>query len=436
MTKIIIAGAGVGGLVCAQRLVKKGYEIILFEAKARNELSYAWYDDIRFDVFEKTDIEPPAREFYEQKSKWVFVSPDQQNRIPVPPAKPMEEVSISRRALTDYLMSLVEKNIQTHFETAVESLIIEDNFVKGVKAGGKEYLADLVIDCTGMRSPLRAQANISPQIPADADKNGIMYGYRAFYKRAENSEAPTIASTLYLKHQDSVGISWCNLNPRNEVDVLIGRIGTPLTDEIISEALADLRRGNPILSEELVRPAVQTTIAVSAPLSCIVTNGYVLLGDSAYMTMPIMGSGIESSMKAGKILAEVITDEQLTHFSAVELWEYQEEFFDEFGEDYVFIDVMKRWLLDLPPADINWVFGAGLVTDEDLAIISTDGGKLKVSSILKKVGILFKRFDIVRAALKQLRVALKAKKHVGKLPEKYDAEKFAKWQAKYEGFFK
>ena len=49
--KIIVAGAGHGGLVAAANLAENGYDVEVFESKQRQELGYDWSDTIDRDTF-------------------------------------------------------------------------------------------------------------------------------------------------------------------------------------------------------------------------------------------------------------------------------------------------------------------------------------------------------------------------------------------------
>ena len=48
--KIIVAGAGHGGLAAAAELAKAGYDVSVYEAKKRNELGHDWEDRFSFDL--------------------------------------------------------------------------------------------------------------------------------------------------------------------------------------------------------------------------------------------------------------------------------------------------------------------------------------------------------------------------------------------------
>ena len=146
MKKIIVVGLGQGGALLAGKLALAGYDVEVFEKTSRGATSHDWHDDIRFDIFEICGIAPPPAHCYTQKSKWLFVSPDEKNSLKVPPAKPMEEVSVSRRGLVDHLVDIAENNgAKVHFDTTVERLVLDGDRVVGIVVDGKELYADLVV---------------------------------------------------------------------------------------------------------------------------------------------------------------------------------------------------------------------------------------------------------------------------------------------------
>ena len=427
---------GQGGMVAAIRLAKQGHEVTIFEKNKRGEVSYDWRDDIRADVFEAAGLPMPPSDVYCQKSKWLFVSPNEEYSLPVPPCPPMEEISVYRTKLSEYFATLAqESGCKLVFETEVKSLAVQNDAIVGVCAEGKEELFDLVIDASGMRSPFRAQVPNKFEIQAQPGKSDVMFGYRAFFKRVEGATPrdPQINSTLYLKHLGSVGISWCNLNEDNLVDVLIGRVGE-LTDKEIEYTVEALRASNPILGTELVSEK-RVEICLRMSIARAVADGYVAIGDSAFMTMPLMGSGIESSMKAGRMFADFVEENNVQEFTAKNMWGFYHKYMTTLGTDFAFVDVLKRWALTLDPKTIDWVFGGGLIEKSDLALVTTDTSgekpKLSAKSIVKKVFLLLGHFGLVCKAVGCLTRSLKAKSVAKKIPAVYDEKKLAKWTKKY-----
>ena len=92
---------GQGGMVSAIKLAEAGYDVSIFEKQSRGHVGYEWRDDIRADVFQAVDLPMPDESVYCQKSKWLFVSPNEEYSLPVPPCPPMEEISVYRTKLSE-----------------------------------------------------------------------------------------------------------------------------------------------------------------------------------------------------------------------------------------------------------------------------------------------------------------------------------------------
>jgi len=262
-----------------------------------------------------------------------------------------------------------------------------------------------------------------------------MQACRAFFKPSEGVAKPDPDNSLTILHLDYPGIAWCNHNHLGEVDVLIGRIGK-LTQEEARLAIENLRFSNPILSDIELRTPTFAEICVRNPLPVPVADGYAAVGDSAFQTMPLMGSGIEASMKAGKYLYETVVAAGENKLTASVLWPYQVLFMEDIGASYMFIDVLKRWALSLPPKQINWLFASGAISESDLAMISTEkdpDAKPGSTSIARKAMILLKNPRLIGLAAGCLIRASFAKSIASKIPEKYDIQKIAKWKEKYDG---
>ena len=60
MKKIIVAGCGIGGLVAAVNLCKKGFDVTVYEARNRDELGHDWCDTVYKPSFDEAGIELPS----------------------------------------------------------------------------------------------------------------------------------------------------------------------------------------------------------------------------------------------------------------------------------------------------------------------------------------------------------------------------------------
>lgn len=434
MQKIAVIGLGQGGAVAGIKLAELGFSVDIFEKENKGEVSHTWYDDIRFDIFEFCSLPLPERECYTQKGKRLFIAPDEKNSLKVPSSKPMEEISISRRKLSEHLGKLCEEaGCSISYATKVDSLIIENEKVTGIIVNGESLSYDLVIDASGLFSPFRGQIPEKFGVQAMPGKNDVMRAWRGFYEWTPDTAAPEPDRNIYIKHLNSVGLSWCNLNDRDEVDVFVGRIGG-LTEEEKDIAVEKLYNNHDFFSKNVIRKGEWGNISLRCPLAGMVADGYVAIGDSAFMTMPMMGSGIEASMKAAIWLTELIKEKNITDFSAKNLWQYQVKYYNEMGAGYTFVDIVKRWVLNIDVNLLNWLFGCGAVTNEDMGLVSTDPDnpyKLTVGKILKKVAIVLKKPAIISQTGKWMLRGVKAKKTALAIPAEYDIDKVSKWQKKY-----
>ena len=98
-----------------------------------------------------------------------------------------------------------------------------------------------------------------------------------------------------------------------------------MSDAVYGNALDDIRRDNAIVGRELMKGGQLLQIPVRRPLSRFVANGYAAVGDSACMTIPMLGSGMASGMKAAKILADTLSDSVCDAFDTANLSRYQAE---------------------------------------------------------------------------------------------------------------
>lgn len=432
MKTAIIVGGNQTGLNAARLLAETGFSVKLFEAKKREDVAYDWTDDIDPKVFDELGLQRPDASIYYPKRLWTFVNPKENVKVHVTGGAQIGDISIYRRPLNDYFYKLVEGKAEINYETKVDGLVIENNAVTGVKIGEETLKADLVVDCAGAGSALRKSLPTEWKIQKEASANEAFVAYRGFFKRNENAPEPEYTNKAYLLHNGEKGISWCIVT-EDEVDILIGRIDK-ITKEQIDSALADLKKDNPTLSDELIKCGFCTLIPVRYPISRMVANGYVLMGDSAFMTIPMMGSGVVSGLLAGKFLAETL--QQNDDCSIENLWNYQVKFYAKHAS-FAGVDVLKRWLLSVEAKDIDFLFESGVIDEEILAGgVGGDGMKMPFKTILKKAWQGKRRLGLLLQLAGVMGKSDKANAIASAIPTTFDEEKVSAWQDELDGVYK
>ncbi len=309
--------------------------------------------------------------------------------------------------------------------------IIKDNWVKGVTLeSGEEVAADLVVDCSGVNSTLRRNLPDEWGIPHEVNPANVFVIKRYFFKR-NDVEGVNTRMNLYLKHLGENGISWCVDHPENgTIDVLVGRT-VELTDDNFDRALDDIKQDFPAISDEVAFGGDKAIIPVQRAISLMVADGYCLLGDSAFMTIPMIGSGMATSMIGARILSDVLSEN--LDFSKENLYKYQVAFMKEVGASNSGIDILKNWLLSIPAKDIDFLFGKKIISEKELASVGDANGlKLGFKDIIQKVVSGITRIPLLLRLVGALNRMEKQIKIANEIPEKWDAQSFTSWQSKYD----
>jgi flavin-dependent dehydrogenase len=452
--KILIIGAGHGGLTAAYGLSLGGHDVTVFERNEREKLSHDWHDDASLAVFKDLEIPMPPMGTYFRKREWSLNIPGTTEFMKLNQDPETLDFSFWRRPLAEILVKRAEDaGAKILFERNVESLITDGTGVSernsadilpslknnesirvlGIVADGEEIRGDLVIDSSGVLSPFRDELAKKNAV-STCKPNEVFYCFRAFYEANEGIERnPLHTNRCYAKYMDKQGISWCIEDPEGSINVLIGMTGG-LKNEELDEILANLKRDNPIIGEKILCGGTVSVIPVRYPAEKPMTDGYIAIGDAAFMTIPLIGSGIASSMRAGAMLAEAVNRDNSVNIKT--LWRYHVRFMKEIGAEHIAIDCIKRWLLAADTATLNAVFGLGVIAERDFIALIT-GGMLKLSlrEMLGKAVAGRKNIPLMANLGRMLLKSIMAAKAGENLPQEYDEKKVATWRKKIAKYF-
>ena len=439
MKNIVVIGANQSGLSFAKFAADAGFAVKVFEAKARDQVAYDWTDDMMEETFAQVGLPLPPEEIHTRKRSWTFIPPSKCVRVFVPVPEEELDFAMYRRPFNAWLEGMaVEAGAQVNYETRVDRMLIEDGRAVGVVlADGTKVDAGLVVDCGGVNSPIRTSLPDDFGIEQQIDPYDTFVVRRTFFNRPEGTKRPQYTNCAYLKHLGEGGISWCLLSyDEQRADVLIGRLGK-MTDARYKNALADLRRDNPIIGQTVMTGGELLRIPVRHPIATMVSNGYALVGDSAYMTIPMLGSGMAAGMRAGRFLADVIADPVGDPFSVENLYRYQKKYMKEIGAEHSAINMMKNWLLKAENEDIDFLLSKGIV-NKKMLVEASAGRMLRMTFPelvytglrgIKRIDLLLELALLMNRMEKQLAVAQN-------MPEQYDKEALKVWREKYEKAFK
>lgn len=429
MKKIIVAGAGHGGLIVATNLAKKGFDVTVIEQKKRKELGYDWTDVFNIKYFIEAGINIPKDLSSITKYNMTFYPPNlsfhKKNDVPIDDG----EIKMERKQIYDILIdNAIEAKVKFVYGEKIIKSIIRDNRVLGIETNSNNYYGDLIIDACGVNSPIRCSLDNDSDIEKELKINEKFYVYRAFYNNPNNI-MPEDNYRVYLMPHESKGVSWVAYE-KEYIDVLIGKFER-FDDKIVKNELKWLRKNNKIGFKKL-RGGDVVEIPIRRPINQMVYNGYVAIGDSAFMTIPLMGSGIANSARAANILVNVLIKNKDTNYNIDDLWDYQVNFYKNLGYDLAYKDILKETLINLDYKDINFIFESNILND-DILLKSTNDKELKFK--LKDIIIIAKEgFSRPKLLLKLIYTLLKCKKisrYCKNIPRAYSYKKLKKWKNKY-----
>ncbi len=457
LKKILIAGAGHGGIMAGSILAQNGFDVIIYEKENKEDLGYPWHDDLILETFQDCGLDFLESHDYHRKDNICFVSPNLKSLLFTNLPKEKREIAIDRKLLYRKLLTYAEqKGVKFRFSHKVIGPILKDDIIIGLKIQkeGEELRiqGDLIIDAAGIHSSVRSNLPKSYNIPANYERGEVFHTYRAYYdfineaNKIQNAniknEDGSWRFKTYFGFQNIRGIAWYRIT-ENQSDILFGKID-PYNDGEIEHLIEKLRKDNPTLGHKLKSGGFVADIPIRRAFEIFVGDNYAAVGDSASMTIPLTGSGIENSFRAGKMLAKIVqniyqnnnlsqnsksdVENPVTKYPIEDLWQYEYEYIKEIGSEMVGIQYLKDYMLTLPWEELDFLFEKQLIKAQDFE--SAMSGEEVNLSVFDLFGRIIRGFSKIGTLL-NLKSATdgvkKAQKTAHSIPKHYDAEKIKDW---------
>ena len=435
---ILVAGAGHGGLAAAADLARKGYDVTLLEQKAEDALGYDWTDIFSPGALIAAGVPYPSKSLYTYKGNMTFIPPAQSVALTQRVPENEREIKMERRDIYAHLIAHAKRcGVKFRFETAVTAPLLLGSRVCGVYAGEEKIYADLVIDACGMESPLRTALPDICGVEQEIGENNTAFVYRAFYERIGDF-APAHNYEVYLLNGGRREVAWVETEP-DYADVLIVRFA-PFSQDEADAVVEELRKTDPHIGAAVVRGGQFAKIPVRQPLSVMVADGYAAIGDSAFMTIPLIGSGIANALKASHILSETVLADKGCAFTADTLWKYQTGYYKLLGTGYAAMTCLKNALLTMEPAEVDFLFERGILTEKDVTITANTTNlqsmiKLSMKELIERAKKLCTDRILLTKILRIGSQMASATALCAMLPKTWAPQSVRKWAGSYNAFF-
>ncbi len=437
MKKIIVAGAGHGGLTAAAYLAEQGYIVKVFEKRKREELGYDWHDTIDAATFDYAGIKVDKKE-YSRRPNSTFYPPSLQTEVSIDAGPGQLEYSIDRKILYKHLIdNATKKGVTFYYEKEVLRPYLDKNDkVIGIVTAEGEIGADFVIDSTGLYSPLIKHLPSSYNIASNYGDYDVFWAYRAYFDLDTNAKITNADRfNFYFMFSGIKGLAWFKIN-EGMADVIVGAV-QPLNKAELENVIEKLRIAQPSIGYKLQRGGYAGDIPLKSTLPMLVGDNFALVGDAASMPIPLNGSGITHSIFAGKLLAETLisADKKKQEWTIENIWDYQVKYFTQVGSKMISINMLKNFLLKLTVEDLDFLFNRGILGAKELGAgaygqeITLDGKAIldKLKKGWRKPLLLLRIKSVVAKSKVAKQVALD-------IPKIYQVDTVKEWVGKIQSF--
>lgn len=389
---IIVAGGGLAGMIAAQSASyysKQRLSILVLDrnpeptigkktingwvcgdAVGKNTVDYMT-ERIKI-AWGNPEIEHPV------KGVMAF-SPDRETSIPFDgDGYMLNRQQLPQRQLRDAKKAGV--NIQ--YSVALRGLLYDNGTVVGVEGTNLvtnepfKKTAKIVVDATGVTSMLRNGLSINAKIERKIDRDDLESTGRHIMKFESGIEDKKEFDPDYcIIHLDQDiapgGYGWVFPKGKNKVNIGLGvqqkelikrnqRLGArdDVTKLINDYVKINKAIKNPKLSDDEMDSNNVTgnwQVSVRRQNDCLVANGYMLVGDSAWMPKPLDAGGIGPAIVAATILGKnAVNAIEANDVSEAGLWQYNIDFINDYGYKTAGLEIFRRLLQTLTNDQINY----------------------------------------------------------------------------------
>ena len=364
---------------------------------------------------------------------------------------------LNRRLLPQKQLNDAKKlGVEIRHGITLRSLLVDNNNVIGVEGEDSASKASfkktskLVIDCTGVTSILRSSLPIKSFIQRRIDRDDLEATGRYIY----NFEAAKVDQTYFDPHYCIIhldqnlapgGYGWVFPKGQNKVNIGLGvqqkafevrnkRIGIHTN---LKTLIDEYVKVNPVIAHPMVADQGidegngwgTWQVSVRRQNDCLVANGYMIVGDAAWMPKPLDAGGIGPAIVAATIAGkDAVYALQAGDITEMGLWNYNKDYINDYGYKTAGLEVFRRMLQGLTNEQINYGMKYFL---SKMDVDKIANGEHPEFTTVDKISV------IVRGALnRKLAEDLKYTANINKkLVEHYYAypdrpERFVEWQKK------
>jgi geranylgeranyl reductase family protein len=301
----VVIGSGPCGSYTALKLAQRGVKVTVFEE--HNQIGFPSHcaGHISIKGLANLGLLPLPKEIVENTFYAAHFHSPNGNKFSVRFQSPVTYAV--DRALFDKQLAdkATDAGAEYSLSSRVESLTIEDGFIKGVAVKHnnrtEKKTAGIVLDAEGVSSRLLRQTGL-----AGLDRHMLVNGVEAEVEDVKDVEPDAVE--VFLGEEYAPGFyGW--LIPKKDGKAKVGlgaRKGNP------KQLLQKLMTKHPAASRKLQSARILQTsfhpITLGGPVKQPYSNGFLAVGDAASQVKPTTGGGVVLGLTCANIAAEVASE--------------------------------------------------------------------------------------------------------------------------------
>ena len=317
---ILIVGGGACGSFSAFSAAKAGADAIVFEEHEAIGIPSYCAGHLSLSGLKCLELLSLPKKVVENEFRSAVLYSPSGKEFSVRFSSPVT-CAVDRELFDQYLAELAMKaGVQYRLGVRVDSLVLENNFVKGIvvncEGKNEKLTSNIVIDAEGISSNLLKRARL-PTLNRSAVVNAV-HAEVDKINDVENDEVE-----VYLGRKYAPGFyAW--IIPRRDGSAKIGlatKIGTP------KRYLQRFMHNHPIAFKKLKKSKIVKEsfhpITLGGPTRRTYHNGLLIVGDAASQVKPTTGGGLIFGLLCSKIAGEVAAE-------AIKNDDYSAEFLSQY----------------------------------------------------------------------------------------------------------
>ena len=434
---VLVVGASTTGCWFAYKMAEQGFNVLVIEKNQPDDVSREYdvfhmgeKDMIKFDLLIPKEGDP-LREFRFAHS--TMVSPYGNH-----PKACAEEPVIGLHK-HDYIMAMADRakkvGAEIVYGASFTDFIYENDKIVGAtyktSNGEKKAYARIVADCSGIPAVARTK------LPDDSvvgnfklTNTDILYVVLYYAEYLKNNFNPRDLDGFFMQYK-----SWSapSDNPNGAILGIGAFYGYDYAEEIFKE---DFMK-NVSFPEYKVERVEKGMTPYHTSVYSLVDDGFIALGDAACHTKPTCGEGCTSSLVAGEIAVEVISNllKSDKYLTKERMWSINKRYMTAQGKDFDSMRPILMAVISMDYDEAEYLFANDIIFSEKILGGMDTGLNLSgkdISDIVKGVAKGIAKGKIKPSTIGKLLKGLGLGDKVGKLyddyPEQY--EDFQEWKVK------